>query len=71
MTNQLLSNERSCTPVLQYLFANTLPYQDILYVMIKQKITYTLLYKHNVYLDQPECAYGFSNFSLILPVQYS
>ena len=29
MTSQLLSNVRSCTLVLQYLFVNVLPYQNI------------------------------------------
>ena len=66
-TNQLLSNVCSRNPVLQYLFVKVLPCEDILYQLMKQKITYMLFYKHNVYLGWPQYAYGFSNLNLILP----
>ena len=71
LINQLFSNVRSRTPLLQYLFVNVLPCQDILHVLMKQKTSYTLFYEHNVYLGQPQYAYVFSNFSLILSLQYT
>ena len=49
LTNQLLSNVHSRTPVLQNLFVNVLPYEDILYILMKQKTSYMLFYKHNVF----------------------
>ena len=32
LTNQLISNVRSCTPILQYLFVNILQYQKFVHV---------------------------------------
>ena len=71
LTNEPRSTVRSCTPVLQHFFVNVLPYQDILYVLTKQNISYTLFRKHNVYLGKPQYGYGLSNLSLILSLQYA
>ena len=38
---------------------------------MKQKMSYTLFYKHSVFLGQPQYGYGFSNFSFILYLQYA
>ena len=70
LTNLVLSNIRSGTPVLQYLFVNVFPYQKIcrfINLFIKQKISYTFFYKHSMFLGQRQYAYGFlTNDSRVL-----
>ena len=34
-----------------------------LHMFMKQKMSYTLLYKHKVFFSQPQYAYGFSNYA--------
>ena len=40
-------------------------------MLMKQKKSYTLLYKDSAFWVQSQYAYGYSNFSLILSLQYA
>ena len=60
LTNQLLSDARSRTPVLQYLFVNVLSYQNICTCWWSRK--YCKVFS----LGQSQYAYGFSNFCIML-----
>ena len=60
LTNQLLSDARSRTPVLQYWFVNVLSYQNICTCWWSRK--YCKVFS----LGQSQYAYGFSNFCIML-----
>ena len=70
LTNQLFSNVRSRTPVLQYLFVHVISYQVICTCWWSRKYL-THILKAQWFLGQPQYAHGFSNFSLILCLQYA
>ena len=70
LTNQLFSNVRSRTPVLQYLLVHVISYQVICTCWWSRKYL-THILKAQWFLGQPQYAHGFSNFSLILCLQYA
>ena len=68
LTNQFLSDVRSRTPVLHYLFVNVIIYQNIVRVDEAENILYAILYAI-LYcivfsLSQSQYAHSFSNFML-------
>ena len=71
LTYQFLSNVRSSTPILQYLFVNALPYQNICTCWWSTKCITRFSIGAQWFLGQPQYDYGFSNFSLILRLQYT
>ena len=66
LTNQLVSNARSRTPVLQYLFVNVLPHIKIIVSVDEAENILHAFIRAYCFLDQSQYAYGFFHFSGML-----
>ena len=66
MTNQLVSNAGSRTPVLQYLFVHVLPHIKIIVRVDEAENILDAFVRAYGFLDQSQYAYDFSHFSRML-----
>ena len=71
LTNLLLNDVRSRTPILQYLFVKVLPYQNIYTCSYSRKCLTRFSISTVFFLSQRQYASGFPNFSLMLCLQYT